>query len=48
MDPQSSFPRPTKVLIHLSHDDLISIHCRKMPTTLRNLEALGWRRIVLP
>jgi hypothetical protein len=41
-------PRPTKVLIHLSHDDLISVHCRSTPTTLSDLEALGLRRIMLP
>jgi hypothetical protein len=41
-------PRPARVLVHLSHDDLISIHCRSTPTTLRNLESLGLRRIALP
>jgi hypothetical protein len=41
-------PRPTGVLIHLSHDDLISVHCRSTPTTLRDLEGLGLRRIMLP
>jgi hypothetical protein len=41
-------PRPTRVLIHLSHDDLISVHCRSTPTALRNLERLRLSRIVLP
>jgi hypothetical protein len=41
-------PRPTRVLIHFSHDDLISVHCRSTPTALRDLERLKLKRIVLP
>ncbi len=41
-------PRPTRTLVHLSHDDLISVHCRSAPAALRDLERLGLRRIVLP
>ena len=41
-------PRPTRVLIHFSHDDLISVHCRSAPAALRDLERLKLRRIVLP
>lgn len=41
-------PRPTRMLIHLSHDDLISLHCQSAPADLRNLESLGLRRITLP
>lgn len=41
-------PRPTRILIHLSHDDLISVHCRSTPAALRNLEGLGLKQIMLP
>jgi hypothetical protein len=37
-------PRPTQLIVHLSHDDLISIHCRSTPSGLRTLENLGLRR----
>jgi hypothetical protein len=37
-------PRPTRLVVHLSHDDLISIHCRSMPMGLRTLDELGLRR----
>jgi hypothetical protein len=37
-------PRPTRLIVHLSHDDLISIHCRNTPSGLRTLENLGLRR----
>jgi hypothetical protein len=37
-------PRPTRVIVHLSHDDLISVHCRSAPSGLRTLENLGLRR----
>jgi hypothetical protein len=36
--------RPTRVTVHLSHDDLISIHCRSAPSGLRALEGLGLQR----
>jgi hypothetical protein len=37
-------PRPTRVIVHLSHDDLISIHCRGAPSGIHALEKLGLRR----
>src|SRR6266481_2435093 len=37
-------PRPTRIIVHLSHDDLISLHCRSTPSGLRTLEQLGLRR----
>jgi hypothetical protein len=37
-------PRPTRIIVHLSHDDLISIHCRSTPSGLHTLENLGLRR----
>ena len=40
--------RPTMILVHLSHDDLISFHCRSTPINLENLERLGLRRVRLP
>jgi hypothetical protein len=36
--------RPTRVIVHLSHDDLISIHCNSTPSGLHALEKLGLRR----
>jgi len=36
--------RPTRVIVHLSHDDVISIHCRSTPSGLPSLEKLGLRR----
>jgi hypothetical protein len=36
--------RPTHVIVHLSHDDLISIHCNSKPSALHALERLGLRR----
>ncbi len=40
-------PRPTRLIIHLSHDDLISVHCRSAPSGMRTLESLGlWRLMV--
>ena len=36
--------KPTRTIVHLSHDDLISIHCRSTPSGLHALEKLGlWR-----
>jgi hypothetical protein len=37
-------PRPTRIIVHFSHDDLISVHCRNMPSGLHTLERLGLRR----
>src|SRR5262249_32419089 len=34
-------PRPTRVIVHLSHDDLISVHCRSAPSALHTLTNLG-------
>jgi hypothetical protein len=39
-------PQPTRVIIHLSHDDLISVHCRSTPSGLHALEKLGLRRAI--
>lgn len=36
--------KPTRTIVHLSHDDLISIHCRSTPSGLYALEKLGLRR----
>lgn len=36
--------RPTRIIVHLSHDDLISVHCRSTPSGLHALEKLGLRR----
>lgn len=38
-------PRPTRVIVHLSHDDLISIHFRSAPSGLRILDTLGLQRL---
>ena len=38
-------PQPTRTIIHLSHDDLISVHCRSTPNRLHVLEELGLRRM---
>ena len=37
-------PRPTRIIVHLSHDDLISLHCRSTPSGLHIFEKLGLRR----
>ena len=37
-------PQPTRTIVHLSHDDLISVHCRSTPSGLHTLEKLGLRR----
>jgi hypothetical protein len=37
-------PRPTPTIIHLSHDDLISVHARANPVGLHSLEKLGLRQ----
>jgi hypothetical protein len=37
--------QPTRVIVHLSHDDLISLHSRSTPNALHELEKLGLRRM---
>jgi hypothetical protein len=37
-------PKPTRIMVHLSHDDLISVHYRSTPRGLHTFERLGLRR----
>jgi hypothetical protein len=39
-------PRPTRIIVHLSHDDLISVHCRSTHGRLHILEKLGLQRAI--
>jgi hypothetical protein len=37
-------PKPTRIMVHLSHDDLISMHCSNRQSGLHIFEKLGLQR----